>query len=165
MKTLTISWRNTQKRKWKKNTKTFCKGLQSTCTHILTALANLDALLAFVVDCNDKGDAVTTPIIITFIRKFADLLVSPEFKNFEHKFIEDHPCIPHNILCMFQQLLAEAATITDSTQNVNLAIAKKDIPAEVWQTLFDLRRPYQKYGNVIDIEHAWCIPNPCPFIR
>ena len=122
-------------KKVKKNTKTFCKGMQDSVGHVLTAMANLDAILAFVVSCDQKEE-YQTPMLVWYIRRFADIIISPDFQSFERKFLPDCPWIPHNLLCMIQQLLAEAASVADNTANINLVIEKNQVPTSLYDRLF-----------------------------
>ena len=122
-------------KKVKKSTKTFCKGLQESTGHILTALANLDAILAFATDADGKPEE-ETPILINFIRKLADIIDSRNFHNFEDKFMKDCPWIPHNLLCVAQNLLGETAAIADSTRNINSIRDEIPLSSKMFDKLF-----------------------------
>ena len=122
-------------KKTKKSTKTFCKGLQNSTSHILTALANLDAILAFATEADGKPEH-ETPILVNFIRKLADIIDSRNFHNFEEKFLKECPWIPHNTLCIAQNILGEAAAIADSTRNINALRDGVPLPPNTFDKLY-----------------------------
>lgn len=60
--------------------------------------------------------------------KLADLMETSDFRSFNSKFSPDTPWIPHNLLCTSQNLLAETASVADSTKNESMV--KNDRPIE-----------------------------------
>jgi len=151
---------DSEEKKKKKYTKTYTTGKQERSVHVMTALANFDAVAAFAVDCDNKSQSCT-PIIVNFMRKFADLMETSDFRTFESKFLPDNPWIPHNLLCMAQNLLAEAASVADSTRNVNLAKAEKAVTSTTYDKLYMIFEGYvQDITRCCTLNQVGCFQQP-----
>ena len=83
---------------------------------------------------------MATLSLVNCIRKLACIIDSRNFQNFEDQFLKECPWIPHNLLCIEQNILGEAAAIADCTHNIN-ALRDGDPPPP--KTLAKLHMIYE----------------------
>ena len=116
----------------KKNTKAYTKGLQNKCAHVVTALANMDGLFAFMTPFDGKPHE-ERPIIVQCLRKLGDLFAGTQFGMYEDKFGKEYPWMPHTILSIAHSMIAEIMEVAISAININRVMKDQPLPL----TLFD----------------------------
>ena len=99
------------------NTKSFLGGQQSEPDHIITAIANFDALTMLAADYPDH-DSVEQPLVVRQMGKLANLFSSADFTRFTQKYkSESH--LSHSMLVQVQMIFAQFARIATNTKLQN----------------------------------------------
>ena len=113
------------------STKSFIHGRQSELGHIISGLANLDAVTSFAVTF-DEDDEATQPLLTRQIRRLADQYSSAKFTNFVEKYrTEAH--VPHALLVQAQTVFASMASVAMSTLWHNAVMSGKPVPVSSYE--------------------------------
>jgi len=110
---------------------TFQGGIRNSIQDILTAIANLESRLSFLVDYTD--DSVPKPLLVDWLLQLAHLYSSPEFKEFWSKYIGTHPWIPFTMSNQLQVLFALMTKTASNIKTLTLVRTKQDIPISLLQ--------------------------------
>jgi len=140
-------------KKRKINLDTFQGGLQSTPTHVLTGIANVESCFSFMI--NYKNLPLSRhPIVVQWLLNIADLYSSPDFVKFFEKNKATSPWIPHCMVLQIQLLLSSMAKVAKSFSNLNLVKKNEDISPAAYKA------PIKAYRDIIDDIHKVCHGSP-----
>jgi len=140
-------------KKRKINLDTFQGGLQSTPTHVLTGVANIESCFSFMINYKDLPLS-RHPIIVQWLLNIADLYSSPDFVKFFEKNKSTSPWIPHCMVLQIQLLLSSVAKVAKSFSNLNLVKKNEEISPAAYKA------PIKAYRDIIDDIHKVCHGSP-----
>jgi len=140
-------------KKRKINLDTFQGGLQSTTTHVLTGIANIESSFSFMI--NYKNLPLTNhPLIVQWLLNIADLYSSPDFVKFYEKNKISSPWIPHAMVLQLQLLLSSMAKVAKSFSNLNSVKKNEPISPSAYKA------PIKAYRDIIDDIQKVCHGSP-----
>ena len=83
---------------------TYIGGQQDRPEDVVTAMANLEAHLAYMEEF-DMDDDDAKPLLVQMLRKIADVMTSQKFMKFVDKYNNQYPWIAHTLLVYVQMIL------------------------------------------------------------
>jgi len=116
-------------KKRKINLDTFQGGLQSTPTHVLTGIANLESAFSFMINYKDLPLS-HHPLVVQWLPNIADLYSSPDFIKFYEKNKVTSPWIPHAMVLQVQLLLSSIAKLQKVSATLTLLKRTKRFPQQ-----------------------------------
>lgn len=130
---------------------TYIGGQQERPEDIVTAMANLEAHLAFMENF-DSDENADKPLIVQMLRQLADVITSQKFMKFVDKYQSKYPWIPHTLLVNVQMIFAEFATIARNNKFILKVLRKEVIPKSAFdrvRSLFkDCLSDFNKAANM-----------------
>ena len=118
---------------------TYIGGQQDRPEDVVTAMANLEAHLAYMEDF-DTDDDDNKPLLVQMLRKIADIITSQKFMKFVDKYNSQYPWIPHTLLVYVQMIFAEFATIARNNRYIAKVLKGDVIPASAYDRVQEIFR-------------------------
>ena len=118
---------------------TYIGGQQERPENIVTAMANLEAHLAFMEDF-DMDDEDNKPLLVQMLRKIADIITSQKIMKFVDKYNGTYPWISHTLLVYIQMIFAEFATIARNNKFIVKVLKQENIPSSAYDRVQEIFR-------------------------